>query len=260
MQIQSIHITTYQESTWGRVYIQYQQNGQQFYIFKNWLVYNEKVYKGIGDVVEEPAYNWFTENNRHVFTNYKDVLEGKADDLYLTQPKYKDEYGTPSKILKRLLIELKANIAEPVEHRRGWFNRFQNQSIELSDVLVTATNNISLPHYDLEIKLPGLLKLVYLFFLKHPEGIRIVDLPDYKQELLSIYEKLAVGSDKEKAAKSIDTLVNPTENSIHEKFSKIKKYLGDELGDKIARHYIITGNKGEAYKIALAPEKIIFQK
>jgi hypothetical protein len=260
MNIASINITTYQESTWGRVYIQYTHENELFYIFKNWLKFEEKVYKGIGDVLEEPAYNWFTENNRYVFANYQDVLDGKADDLYLTPAKYKAEYGTPSIILKRLLIELKANVAEPVEHRRGWFAKQQTQSIVLSEIVVTANNIISLPLYELEIKLPGLVKLVYLFFLKHPEGIRIVDLPDYKMELLALYEKLAVGSDKEKAQKSIDTLVNSTENSIHEKFSKIKKYLSDELGDKVAANYIISGNKGEAYKIAIEPSKVVFQK
>ncbi len=259
MRIQSIHITTFQESTWGRVYVQYEQNGEQFYVFKNWLKFEEKVFKGEGDLMDEPAYTWFTDANRQVFTE-QDVLSGKADGLYLTPPKWKEEYGTPSKILKRLLIELKANIGEPVANRRGWFEKSQTPEIVLSDVVINANYSITLPFYDLEIQLPALVKLVYLFFLKHPEGVKVVDLADHTAELLSIYEKISVGSDKEKAAKSIEALVNPTENSLHEKISKIKKIFTDELGEKLAAYYIISGSKGEPYKIALPQQRFVFLK
>ena len=47
-----------------------------------------------------------------MFSSYKDILNGVADHLYLTTPNYKAQYGTPSIILKRLLIELKDIHAE----------------------------------------------------------------------------------------------------------------------------------------------------
>lgn len=259
MQIQSIHITTYQEQTWGRVYIQYKVRDDHFFIFKNWIKFEEKVYKGFGSLMDEPAYNWFTENNRHIFTDLQFVLDGGADNLYLTPEKYKILYGTPSVIFKRLLIELKANIAEPVENRRGWFNKMGVNNIVLSDIMISRGNNIFLSQYDTEIKMPALVKLVYLFFLKHPEGIKIVDLTNHTNELLDIYQSISAGNDAEKAQKSIETLVNPIDNSIHEKFSKIKKLLVDSLGEKIAANYLISGNKGEKYKINISPVKIIFE-
>ena len=51
-------------------------------------------------------------------------------------------------------------------------------------IRVTKDYRIVLPdRFDTEIRLRPLVKTVFLLFLRHPEGIRYKDLPDYKTEL-----------------------------------------------------------------------------
>jgi len=269
--IKSVHITEQQDRTWGRVYIQYEQNKQEFYIFKNWLFFDEKTYKGIGNLCDENTelnddknphhvYLWFTEEKRHVYDNYKEVLQGKADHLKLTSENYKIKYGTPSVILKRLLIELRANLGEPVEYRKGWFQRYQNPEIILSEIVVNEKYKIHLPLYEnLELKMEPMLRLVYILFLHHPEGIRLKEISNYKSELESIYSKISSTSDLNKIKQRIEELTSITKNSLYEKISKLNKIFKDVLGHKIALHYQIIGNAGQFYKINLEKELIIFK-
>lgn len=267
--IKSIHVTEMHEKTWGRVYIQYEQNGKQLFIFKNWLYFDEKTYKGIGNLdaaYEEfntdeigkhhSIYLGFPSEKRHVFSNYKDVLNGVADHLYLTTPNYKAQYGTPSIILKRLLIELRANLGEPLENRTGWYQRYQSPELVLSEITIDKKNKIYLPLYDTELILQPLLKLVYFLFLNHLEGIVIKDRTRYEKELQTIYGKLSTSSDVEKINNSINELVDLDANSFHEKISKINKILKNELGDKIAPYYQIMGSAGHPYKINLGADLI----
>jgi hypothetical protein len=67
-----------------------------------------------------------------------------ADNLYLTTPNYKEKYGTPSIILKRLLIELRANIGEPLADRSGWYQGYQTPEVILSPIVITANYKIYL--------------------------------------------------------------------------------------------------------------------
>ena len=267
--IKSIHVTEMHEKTWGRVYIQYEQNGKQLFVFKNWLYFDEKTYKGIGNLdaaYEEfnneeigkhhSIYLWFPPEKRHVFSNYKDVLNGVADHLYLTTPNYKAQYGTPSIILKRLLIELRANLGEPFENRTGWYQRYQSPELVLSELTINEKNKIHLPLYDIEIALAPLLKVVYFLFLNHPNGIIIKEREEYLKELQAIYGKLSTSSDVVKINESVKELVDLNSNSFHEKISKINKTFKDELGDKIAPYYQIMGSAGQPYKINLASDLI----
>ncbi len=267
--IKSIHVTEMHEKTWGRVYIQYEQNNQDFFIFKNWLYFDEKIYKSIGNLLSaneefnneeigkhHSIYLWFPSEKRHVFHNFKDVLNGDADQLYLTTPNYKAQYGTPSAILKRLLIELKANIGEPLSNRTGWYERYQTPAIVLSELVFDAKYKITLPLYDVEIKLEPLLKLVYCLFLNHLKGIALKEISNHTNELRSIYQSISPNTEKDIINKRIDELLNITNDSLHQKISKINKIFKDELGDNIALPYQILGSAGQPYKINLEVDLI----
>lgn len=248
-----------QDKTWGRIYIQYEINGQLYFIFKNWLKFKEHTFKGLGSLLEEPTFTWFELNKRHEYREITPILEGKADHLELTNEKYKLEYGTPSKILKRLLIELKANIGEPVENRRGWFNSLP-KALVISPIVIRANNQIWLTAYDTEIELEPLHKVVYLLFLKHPEGIEFNQIDTYKPEIEDLYKRIRPDGVKDKIIKSLNNLTSTKkDNSLHEKISKIKKYLITELGEVLAEKYIIKGSKNEAYRINLPEDQIKFE-
>lgn len=268
----SVHVTEMHEKTWGRVYIQYIQNGKQLFIFKNWLYFDEKTYKGIGNLdaayedfnneeigKHHSIYLWFPPEKRHVFLNYQDVLNGNADHLCLTPPNYKLQYGTPSIILKRLLIEMRANIGEPLENRTGWYQRYQSPELVLSAITISQKHIIQLPLFDLEIKLEPMLKLVYYIFLNHLDGIKLKNISNYEKELIEMYWKLKPNSDEAMVRKRIGELLNLPNNSLHEKIAKINKIFKDEIGDKIAKFYQIMGSAGQPYRINLSKDLVQFK-
>jgi len=259
MQITTILITTYQERTWGRVYVSYEQEGQSFYAFKNFINFVEHNFIGEGSIEEEPSYHWFTEEKRHTFS-LDEVLEGKADGLYLTSDKYKSMYGTPSILLKRLLIDIYSGNLTPVDRRRGWFKHFHIPTLQLSEIHITKDyKQIVLNEYFTEILLEPLMKTLYVFYLKHPEGVKRTDLMDYIDELTTIYTQITHKSDLEKVRQSISSLTDNLGKSFDEKISKIKKHLVDLLGEKLAKHYFISKSISEEYKISLPIDKIKFE-
>jgi hypothetical protein len=99
---------------------------------------------------------------------------------------------------------------------------------QLSPLLIQETKKkgggtayrILLPAYDnLEIKMPPLPKALYILFLRHPEGIVLSSIADYREELLTIYKRLSPRADAEGP---VERLCSLSDNSIHEKLSQIK--------------------------------------
>ena len=130
---------------------------------------------------------------------------------------------------------------------------------DLSPIHITRDFHIFLPSYQLVIELPPVQKAVYLLFLKHPEGICFKDMPDYEKELFAIYRKIAVRGVKEKHLATIADLVNPLGNSMNEKCSNIKKRVLALLDDDLAKHYYISGGKGELKKIDIRPDLVVWE-
>lgn len=119
---------------------------------------------------------------------------------------------------------------------------------------------IFLPDYNnKEIRMPPLSKAIYMLYLRHPEGIKFADLPEYRTEVLNLYELISGRDSREDIRRSIDDVTDPTRNSINEKCSRIKQAFLREFDDSIAQNYYITGGRGEAKKILLPPEKITWE-
>jgi hypothetical protein len=96
-----------------------------------------------------------------------------------------------------------------------------------------------------------LVKAVYLLFLKHPEGILFKGLKDYREELLDIYKKLKPMGLNKRTIQSIEDVTNPLLNSINEKCARIRSAFVKEFDESLAKNYFVTGERGEAKKIAL---------
>ena len=110
-----------------------------------------------------------------------------------------------------------------------------------------------------EVHLEPLVKAVYLLFLKHPEGIVFKDLPDYRGELVKIYNKVRPWGLTERALKSLEDVTNPMLNSINEKCARIRKTFGALLDSSVAEQYYVKGVRGKAKKIALPRELVIWE-
>ena len=104
---------------------------------------------------------------------------------------------------------------------------------------------------NMEIKMPPLPKTLYLFYLRHPEGVAYKYLSNHRAELEQIYSKISNSSNPEQIMRSINDLVDLRENSIHEKFSRIKEAFVKVMDLSVAKPYLITGPRGGVKKIDL---------
>ena len=121
--------------------------------------------------------------------------------------------------------------------------RIEAARAKLSRLVVTKDYRIILADYDnREVELTPVHKAVYLLFLAHPEGIEFKRLRDYRDELARYYMATARLMDKEAIMESVDMLVDPLNNSINEKCSRIKKVFMDMMDEYTASYYIISGH------------------
>ena len=112
--------------------------------------------------------------------------------------------------------------------------RIEAARAKLSRLLITKDYRFVLVDYG--------KKAVYLLFLAHPEGIEFKRLGDYRDELTRYYMATAKLLDKEKIVEGVDHLVNPLDNAINEKCSRIKKVFFDMMDPYVASYYIISGH------------------
>jgi hypothetical protein len=104
-----------------------------------------------------------------------------------------------------------------------------------------------------------LVKAVYLLYLKHPEGIAFKQLPDYRQEIIDIYNDLRPLGLSSRSLQSIEDVTNPLLNSINEKCSRIKATFQAEVDATLVEYYYITGKSGEPKKIDLPRDLVIWE-
>ena len=161
-----------------------------------------------------------------------------------------------------LIEEVKERIAKL--RQRGISQYILEQLIHpddrLSRLVITKDYKLLLPDYnDMEIKMEPLVKAVYLLFLKHPEGIMFKCLPDYREELAQIYVKLKPYGMSDRVIQSIEDVTNPILNSINEKCARIRGAFVGQFDDHMARHYYIDGLRGEAKKIDLPRNLVVWE-
>ena len=161
-----------------------------------------------------------------------------------------------------LIEEVKIKIA--MLRQRGISQYLLEQLIHpddrLSRLVITKDFRLILPDYNnMEIKLEPLAKAVYLLFLNHPEGILFKYLPDYREELAKIYNRLKPTGLTDRAIQSIEDVTNPLLNSINEKCARICGAFVGQFDDHIARHYYIDGHRGDAKKISLPRDLVVWE-
>ena len=113
---------------------------------------------------------------------------------------------------------------------------------KLSRLVITKDYRFWLADYQQEVELQPVHKAVYLLFLAHPEGIEFKRLADYREELTGYYMQTAKMLDKEKIAEGVEHLVNPLDNAINEKCSRIKKAFLELMDEYRASHYFISSH------------------
>lgn len=120
--------------------------------------------------------------------------------------------------------------------------RIEAAKAKLSRLVITEDYRFILADYQKEIELQPVHKAVYLLFLAHPEGIEFKRLADYREELTKFYTATAKGLDSDKIMEGVDHLVNPLDNAINEKCSRIKKTILSMMDEYTASYYIISSH------------------
>lgn len=218
-----------------------------------------------------------------------------ADQLHQISKQINEETSISGKWLinKRELDDEQRNIEIPPRNADNQFNsQLENESIDdlieevkeriiklrkrgvsqfileqlihpddrLSRLVITKDYRLLLPDYNnMEIKMEPLAKAVYLLFLRHPEGIVFKFLPDFRKELAEIYVKLRPLGMTDRALQSIEDVTNPLLNSINEKCARIRGAFVGLFDDHMARHYYIDGRRGEAKKISLPRDLVVWE-
>ena len=166
--------------------------------------------------------------------------------------------------LKRLVSQLQAEGRRDLLLRAIGVPLLEELRIEaarckLSRLVITKDFRFLLADYNQEVELQPVHKAVYLLFLAHPEGIEFKHLADHRAELTRYYMATAKLMDKEKIAEGVDHLINPLDNAINEKCSRIKLAFTREFDESLARNYYITGERGEAKKILLPRDLVTWE-
>ena len=112
-----------------------------------------------------------------------------------------------------------------------------------SKIEITADYKLLLSDYEKEVKMTPLQKTLYIFYLRHPEGVAFKMLSAYYDELLAIYKVLSNREDLQKQQHSIRRLVDATDNAINEKCSRIKEAFLKVVDDFIAQNYYLCLKK-----------------
>ena len=149
---------------------------------------------------------------------------------------------------------------EQTVKRLGLHDEKSENAIKLSRLTISKDYTILLSDYQKEIKMEPIVKAVYFLYLNHPEGIAFKYLPDYREELVDIYHKIRPLGLNERAIRSIEDITNPLSNSINEKCSRIKAVFMREVDESIVEQYVITGERGEAKKITLPRDLVVWEE
>lgn len=121
--------------------------------------------------------------------------------------------------------------------------RIEAARSKLSRLQITSDYRFILLDYGhREIELQPIHKAVYLLFLAHPEGIEFKRLSEYRNELLKYYMATAKSLDKQKIEDGVDHLINPLDNAINEKCSRIKRAFLGMMDEYTASYYMISSH------------------
>jgi len=124
-------------------------------------------------------------------------------------------------------------------------------------ILINSSREVSIPHFDNKIIFtkPSWVAL-YLFYLKHLEGVSLKELADekYRVEIENIYSDMK--GDGTDSRDYYNRLVRRTDSTFNTYRSSINKAIVDALGADLAKFYIIDGKKGGKFQINLPKELI----
>ena len=161
--------------------------------------------------------------------------------IYYYQPLYYDEkeYGYNCEDV----VSLSALCEE---------NECYGDNLSLSFLHIDDKYNIILPLYDnAVIQMEPLPKSLYILFLRHPEGILLKEISNYRDEIECIYRKVSGRQNPTVIHRLLDDVTDPTNNMLHKNLSIIRSAFLRKLCVNVAEHYIPIRNRAHEQYISL---------
>lgn len=120
--------------------------------------------------------------------------------------------------------------------------------MEISDEM-----KIRLTDYDIDIHMNRTLcKVFYILFLRHPEGIRLKEIADYRDELVFIYKSVSNRTDLGKMRKSVEAAIDIENRSLlFQYISRANKAFREKLSPRLAEQYVISSDRTNTSVIRL---------
>ena len=226
--------------------------------------YDIRFRKGSAKMLLDTAFDYLPSTSSKKDTLAKPHKKKSALDLFKENKKTADElfeeeaFKIPDD-LQQQIEELSQ--AGYLSHLIQYLEILQQATRKLSRLKITDDYRIYLMDYEMkEVIMSPLPKALYLLFLNHPEGISFKELPDYRAELMDIYKNISLRENPIKARRSIRKLTDPLDNSVHEKCSRIRAAFLSVVAEDIAQNYFVTGGRGEAKKVSINRELVVYSK
>ena len=194
---------------------------------------------------------------RSFFSKMVDRIQGELfeDDV--------EEYAP----LRDEVAEILENLENNVKKLRlqgvtlSAIHEFIDKQEPLSPLVITEDLRIFLPAYNnIEIELSAQRKALYFLFLNHPEGIVLQHLEEYHKELMNYYKQTNGGVVTPRMEESIKKLETYGNNQLNVVITRIREAFCTKFDERLARHYFISGERGQAYKIGLPQALIRWQE
>lgn len=173
-----------------------------------------------------------------------------------------EEYEKLEDQLRSLITEyILRTHSDPTEKlRKALIGKIVISPTMESPIVVNNDFKIILPDYDeVELKMSCIQKMLYMFFMRHPEGVRLKDLVDHSRELAAIYSCLK-DCPRAEAMRKVEQYMCSTELR-NQALSKINRIVARTVKWPEANGenpYAIAGKRGEIYRLAIDPGKIRF--
>lgn len=156
--------------------------------------------------------------------------------------------------------------SEAIAEARSMLERLREMIARL-EILITDASQESIIsihpdykiyHNETELHLRPLPKTLFLFFLKHPEGIEFKELSAHKKELSEIYHKLCPNLRGEQVKLTIERLVDPSSNSLDTSRWMLGREFLSQLDAETARLCSISGGRGQKKRVLIDRARVKF--
>lgn len=102
-----------------------------------------------------------------------------------------------------------------------------------------------------ELHVRPMAKTVFLLFLRHPEGIALKNMWDYREELRSLYSRISKSDDKELIERRMANILDLCSNELNVNISRVNSALAALVDSAQLQSYTISGRHGAPKGISM---------